>query len=364
MFSAVVGSVLTSLIVTPFDVVRVRLQQQEMLYPPGSQGQECRKAFWEEDIVQNAAKTAAEACACGGGDCVEEAKVGGTVQGIRKIASNEGILALYRGMTLTLLMAVPSNIVYFSGYELLRDNSPLKQYSVLNPLVCGAFARILAATSVAPLELIRTRLQAVPSVQRNTRSSTILKMVLRNTLKEIRSKGPLSMFKGLQLTLWRDVPFSAIYWSTYESLSSRLKKTTYLNVSKDNADDNLNKTIFARSFIAGSISGVTAALFTNPFDVGKTRFQVSSEADKPYGTLEPLSNPSGHTGIPGKKESMFQFLYKIYKYEGFTALYVGLAPRCLKIAPSCAIMISTYEVCKNFFADVDEKYSSSKILHS
>jgi solute carrier family 25 protein 39/40 len=32
-------------------------------------------------------------------------------------------------------------------------------------------------------------------------------------------------------------------------------------------------------------------------------------------------------------------------------LYVGLLPRLLKIAPSCAIMISSYELGKRFFAN-------------
>ena len=46
--------------------------------------------------------------------------------------------------------------------------------------------------------------------------------------------------------------------------------------------------------------------------------------------------------------NMFKYLYKIYKNEGMGALYAGFGPRVMKIAPACAIMISSYEVGRSF----------------
>ncbi|QPG76571.1 hypothetical protein FOA43_003962 [Brettanomyces nanus] len=360
MASACVGSALTSLVVTPFDVVRIRLQQQEMLFPPGIKdaAECCRKVFWAGDGIVTA--TGKKYAFCLENSCVNDAKITGTMSGIRKIMSNEGLGALYRGLALTLIMSIPSNVVYFSGYDILRDSSPLEySHPVINPLLCGAFARILAATSVAPLELIKTRLQAVPVSHRNTRSSVIMQMVMRNTWKDMTEGGISSIFKGLQLTLWRDVPFSGIYWAAYESLSSWLKRTDLLNEAKDD-DPKINTsifngTIFARSFLSGSLAGVTAAFFTNPFDVGKTRFQVASEDEARYGTLSSLVNTSqGVLQNLESRESMFKFLYSIYRNEGIGALYVGIIPRCLKIAPACAIMVSSYEVSKKLFKNLRE----------
>lgn len=361
MASACVGSVLTSLLVTPFDVVRIRLQQQEMLFPPGLKNADrcCRRiVFWEEnngDIMAGVRENSF----CSKNSCVTESRLPNTMTGISKIAKNEGISALYRGIGLTLLMAIPSNVVYFSGYDILRTSSPLeKSHPILNPLLCGASARILAATSVAPMELIKTRLQAVPARQKNIRSFVILKMVLKNMWKDLRDKGPSSLFKGLQLTLWRDVPFSGIYWAAYESLTKWFKRTRLLSSERDDLSGSspFNGTIFTRSFLSGSIAGITAALFTNPFDVGKTRFQVASEQDpKSFGTLSTLAK-KGTTKASETlgRQPMFKFLFTIYKNEGLGALYVGIFPRCLKIAPSCAIMISTYEVSKQFFKKVDQ----------
>lgn len=154
MLSACAGSLLTSLVVTPFDVVRIRLQQQELLYPVQSEGTTCcRKVFWENQPNEKPMGSI-KGNFCQPNTCFQEGdKISGTFQGIKKISSQEGFTTLYRGLGLTLVMAIPANVVYFSGYEFLRDSSPFKQSNpVLNPLMCGSIARVLAATSVAPLE--------------------------------------------------------------------------------------------------------------------------------------------------------------------------------------------------------------------
>lgn len=340
MLSACTGSLLTSLVVTPFDVVRIRLQQQELLYPVQTPDATCcRKVFWETSSEKMTGSMKGNFCQPNA--CFNEgAKITGTFQGIGKIAADEGIHTLYRGLGLSLVMAIPSNVVYFSGYEFLRDSSPLKHdYPIINPLLCGSIARIIAATTVAPLELIKTRVQAVPSTGNSITSSEIFKMVVRNTLNEIRVEGVGTIFKGLGLTLWRDVPFSGIYWSSYEYITHKLKATICLGEKSTSL--NPETTLFIRSFMGGSAAGVIAAIFTNPFDVGKTRMQVSFEENHQMGTLGKKNMKS--------KETIFKYIFSIYKNEGFSSLYVGLIPRCMKIAPACAIMISSYEMTKRFF---------------
>ena len=340
MLSACTGSLLTSLVVTPFDVVRIRLQQQELLYPVQTADVTCcRKVFWETPIDKMVGTVKGNFCQPN--SCFNEgAKIEGTFQGLRNIAAKEGLPTLYRGLGLTLVMAIPSNVVYFSGYEFLRDSSPLREsFPLINPLLCGSIARILAATSVAPLELIKTRSQAVPTGGAAKSSSEILRMVLRNSLNEIKTGGVSTIFKGLGLTLWRDVPFSGIYWSTYEYVTHVLKTKSILN--DENKLMSTDTSLFLRSFAGGSIAGVTAAIFTNPFDVGKTRMQVSLDDNNNMGSL----------GGKQKKETIFKYITQIYRNEGLAALYVGLLPRCMKIAPACAIMISSYEMTKKFFKD-------------
>lgn len=325
MISACLGSLVTSLILTPFDVVRIRVQQQEILpsnpccstHFPQPTGQKNTlvsntEPFW----IQKQYCQSAENCS----------KITSTFQGFQVISKNEGIATLWRGLSLTLLIAVPANIIYFTGYEYIRDHSPIASHS-LNPLFCGSLARLMAATTVAPVELIKTRLQAIPADLNN---ANMLRKLVADLVGLFKQRGLGTLFTGLQITLWRDVPFSGIYWLCYESFKRRF--TTLLQNVAPELLHLADWKVFSSSFLSGSTAGLIAAVLTHPFDVGKTRMQITGSQT---GSL--------------KDPSMFAYLYKIGKNEGMGALYSGLGPRALKIAPSCAIMISSYEITKHFF---------------
>lgn len=47
--------------------------------------------------------------------------------------------------------------------------------------------------------------------------------------------------------------------------------------------------------------------------------------------------------------SLWTVLRDVVSNYGYSGLYAGLAPRVAKIAPACAIMISSYEACKDYF---------------
>ncbi len=47
-----------------------------------------------------------------------------------------------------------------------------------------------------------------------------------------------------------------------------------------------------------------------------------------------------------KSLKMWEIAKNIVKEEGLKGLTKGMVPRVAKVAPSCAIMISSYEFCK------------------
>ena len=345
MISAMLGSFITSLVVTPFDVIRIRIQQQEIL----PQNNICCQGQLQEtpEIVRNTlmkgpasiAKLAEsspelfwlhkEYCKTAH-NCT---RITSTFQGFMVVSRAEGLATLWRGLSLTLFMAVPSNIIYFMGYDYISDHSPIRNHA-LNPLFCGGFARVISASVISPVELIKTRLQSIPSDPNS--SSKMLSNLLKDSLALVKHQGIKTLFTGLQITLWRDVPFSGIYWLNYEWFKKRTSEMLKADFKNANTDDHWK--VFAASFISGSVSGLIAAFLTNPFDVGKTRMQICE--------IEENS---------AKRPSMFKFLFDIYKKEGVRALYSGFPARALKIAPACAIMISSYEIGKKFFKNENNK---------
>ena len=182
------------------------------------------------------------------------------------------------------------------------------------PLAAGAIARVWAATLISPVEMIRTKVQS---------EHLYYSQVFTATKQMVKSQGFLSLYKGLGPTLLRDVPFSALYWGGYETLKASIIVQT--------GHSKLN---FLESFMAGATSGSFAAVVTLPFDVIKTRRQIELGRS-----------------LDGKQQvsSTWKFIHKIYVEEGIHALYTGLFPRLLKVAPACAIMISTYEFFKAYF---------------
>jgi solute carrier family 25 protein 39/40 len=166
---------------------------------------------------------------------------------------------------------------------------------------------------MSPLELLRTRIQASSQTSNRHIYNSIRVLVQENGWK--------SLWRGLSSTLWRDVPFSAIYWFSYEHTFAFMK--THEWVSSD----------FLNSFSSGCVCGSLAAVLTHPFDLLKTIQQISVNTGKDH----------------SKAISMSRVVRKVVRDEGYFGLYRGLGPRLLKVAPACGIMITTYEIGKNYF---------------
>ncbi|KAL8945638.1 MAG: hypothetical protein Q9222_007852 [Ikaeria aurantiellina] len=391
MLSAVSGSLLTSLLVTPLDVVRVRLQSQpntptiprpnsasipsfSNLPPNLGVTACCREVFWVnntssiclasgptlttsvESIAPSASASAAADCAV---DETRRKTYTSTLDGLRKIARNEGLTSLWRGLSPTLVMAIPANVIYFTGYDILRSNdrSPVKQLipDAYAPLIAGSVARVAAASVISPIEMFRTRMQAAPS---GVSGMGVFKDTLVGLRKLVHAQGYTSLWRGLTLTMWRDVPFSGIYWWGYEAGRNRLSDLRYAQFGQDNSPHSARRkeenhtTTFVDSFLAGATSGAVAAFVTTPFDVGKTRQQVLEREDY-------KKAPSAEKGyLRPEERSMPRFLYHIWKEEGVPGLFRGWAARCLKVAPACAIMISSYEIGKKMAKNMNERRAS------
>ncbi|EAL69449.1 mitochondrial substrate carrier family protein [Dictyostelium discoideum AX4] len=324
MVASIFGGIMSSLIVTPLDVVKTRLQTQNT-----------------------------------GSHINQKHVFKGTLDAFKKIYKNEGPLTFWRGVTPSLLMTIPSATIYFTSYEYLKeylyqfnDTEAYNIYTV--PLVAGTLARIFSASVTSPFELLRTNSQGIvlQNAYKNTvamaassSTATIGTIPLSseqrfNSFKLYRdivnNVGIKGLWRGLGPTLVRDVPFSAIYWAGYEVLKNKLMKSQIdPNFSRN------SKSPFFINFIAGATSGTLAAVLTTPIDVIKTRIQMSAQQ-----TLSPSLTPQQQLDFIKKNNSSIYHLKQILSQEGWKGLTKGLVPRVAKVSPACAIMISTFEYIK------------------
>jgi solute carrier family 25 protein 39/40 len=384
--------------VTPLDVVRVRLQSQAHI-PSGSTSNLrpygsgtltqfrdlppnlgisacCREVFWINNHAPFcvAGPTMAPINPADAACAVEDAErrtINSTWDGLRKIAQNEGPRTLWRGLSPTLVMSVPANVIYFAGYDWLRTAKQSPFYGNISeayiPLVAGAAARTLAAVAVSPIEMFKTRMQSADNMNVAARH-------FRDTMDGMRemvvSQGIRSLWRGLTLTLWRDVPFSAIYWWGYESGRNVLTdmrgrssaRNDGIEFHKGRGEERVRRRSHSRShenhtatlvdsFIAGAASGAVAAVVTTPFDVGKTRQQVLRHTGD--SVQDKAKAAAGF--IRPEDRSMPRFLWHIFQEQGMSGLFKGWTARCLKVAPACAIMISSYEVGKRMANDINQR---------
>jgi len=207
----------------------------------------------------------------------------------------------------TLVMTVPGVAMYFYLYEKIFENCQI-------PSVSGALARTVSVVFTSPFDMLRTYVQS----KRGSRSS------FQVVQKLLQFRGVGGLWIGLWPTLWRDVPFSAIYWAVYEKARQYYQST--------------GEKTFRSDFLAGMTGGSIAAVIATPADVLKTRLQMSIDSD---------------TICQKEKKPVYvlPLIKELYKTEGIRGFFRGVTPRVLRIAPACALMISSYVYCKKILQE-------------
>ncbi|KIY72805.1 mitochondrial carrier [Cylindrobasidium torrendii FP15055 ss-10] len=333
LVAAATGSTMTALTMTPFDVVKTRLQTQRPvpfpLFPRASAPSQLCCQPPNKPCVRSmsslARPIAAEELVCVWHNGVMSTeRVTGFFDAIKHIWKAEGTKGLWKGSGTTLVIGVPSSTAYMLTYDhLLNKVLPaIVPYESLIPLTAGITARSTITCLASPLELVRTNLQSTPI---SPGTPHTLRSVLVSVRQLVRSQGPLCLWRGLGATLWRDVPFSGIYWLNYESMKKGFSRRGHEGAWI--------------SFICGAVSGTGAALITSPMDVLKTRRQAL------------VMTAGSPTGV----SSTFGVLAQIIRTEGASALFTGIVPRVAKIAPACGIMIGCFEGVGKFLVKHEQK---------
>lgn len=241
--------------------------------------------------------------------------------------SSGGFRGIYRGLGSAVVGSAPSAALFFLSYESVKSLFARKReldakYDRLGgelslgdwsaPLEHMGAASVgeLAACAVrVPTEVIKQRAQASQAA-----SSRLALQDVLDRRKVIGMRGMVGeLYRGLGVTVMREIPFTIIQFPLWEALKEWRRRTTGMQTSSA-----------VESAFFGSVAGAAAAGFTTPLDVVKTRIMLAKE-----------------------REAMLPMLSQILKQSGPRALFAGIGPRILWISTGGAIFLGSYQFALN-----------------
>lgn len=181
-----------------------------------------------------------------------------------QVVRNDGILALYNGLSASLCRQMTYSLTRFAIYETVRDhiagdtNCPLPFYQKVLLAAFGGFTGGFVGT---PADMVNVRMQndvkLPPELRRN------YKHALDGIYRVFREEGVRRMFSGASMASSRGALVTIGQLSCYDQAKQLVLSTGFLN-------DNII-THFLSSFIAGGC----ATFLCQPLDVLKTRLMSS-----------------------------------------------------------------------------------------
>ncbi|ORX37764.1 mitochondrial carrier domain-containing protein [Kockovaella imperatae] len=147
------------------------------------------------------------------------------------IIREEGIMTLYRGVSLTALRQATNQGVNFTAYQqfkklALEYQPQQKDLPSYQTMLIGLISGAMGPFSNAPIDTIKTRIQKASHKPGETAMSRLINV----TTDLFRNEGPRAFYKGITPRVLRVAPGQAIVFTVYERVKAtidRIKDTGY-----------------------------------------------------------------------------------------------------------------------------------------
>ena len=239
------------------------------------------------------------------------------------LIKREGIIGIYRGVTAPLIGVAPIFAISIWGFDTGKSLASrflnLPQSDALVVACGGAFSALPTSILQVPGDRIKLRLQVSDSRKHANPFQETRKIWQEGRLIYNRFGGFRSLYRGYLVTLAREIPGSAIYFSNYYSMRNLLTK--YFEKRDFSVDTSTALSILISGGVAGTLNG----LITLPIDTIKSRFQAA-----------PL------TEFRSARHVAIDLLSK----EGPFSFFRGLGPVLLRAFPANAACFSGIELVR------------------
>ncbi|XP_004506849.1 mitochondrial arginine transporter BAC2 [Cicer arietinum] len=251
---------------------------------------------------------------------LQSSKNGSAFSILKNMVSKEGPASLYRGMAAPLASVTFQNAIVFQTYAVLSrafdpsdstKDPPSYKSVALGGIGTGALQSLL----LSPVELVKIRLQ-LQNTSQSKESGTSPVKVAKNIW---RKEGFRGMYRGLGITVMRDIPSHGFYFWTYEYIREQLHPGC-----RKSGQENVNTML-----ISGGLAGVASWVCSYPFDVVKTRLQ-------------------GQTPSSLKYLGICDCIRKSVKEEGYHVLWRGLGTAVTRAFVVNGAVFAAYEFTLRF----------------
>ncbi|MCJ1334514.1 hypothetical protein MMC10_011226 [Thelotrema lepadinum] len=257
----------------------------------------------------------------------------------KDIIKRETPLALCKGLGAVMTGIIPKMAIRFTSYEwykqLLADKNT-GTVSNSGTFLAGLAAGVTEAVAVVtPMEVVKIRLQG----QYHSMSDPMDVPKYRNAAHALytvlREEGIGAIYRGVTLTALRQGSNQAVNFTAYTELKQMLQ---------DRQPQYSDKQLPGyQTMVIGLISGAMGPLSNAPIDTIKTRLQKTPG--------EP-----GETAI----SRVVNLTRQMFKHEGFPALYKGITPRIMRVAPGQAVTFTVYEYLKKQLEQSNLSFTGGK----
>lgn len=143
----------------------------------------------------------------------------GVIHCLSKVSGNEGLLALYRGFSLTVLGAVPFSLGCYAVYTNLDKlwREPPFRFTPLQNFVNGCVAAGVAQTLSYPFETVKRKMQAQSARLPHLGGVDVhFTGTVDCFIQVVKNKGVLSLWNGLAANTVKIVPYFGLLFTCFE----------------------------------------------------------------------------------------------------------------------------------------------------
>lgn len=233
--------------------------------------------------------------------------------------------AFSRGLGANILASMPSNAIYLPTYRFLTNQ--LTDWGVnaeVRPMLCAFGAVTTTNLTLAPLFLVRTRVQVDD------------RLTIREVFRDVmRREGMRGLYRGTVTNIAGRFVEEGVFWTVYELLKRITNQGTFVDKNFWLASAAMVSLTMVAKLAASSIA--------YPYNVVMNHMR----------TVNKVTGQHDYTRV-------WPTVRHVYRVDGVMGFYKGLAPQLLRSVISKATQIYSFELAMFAYVSMRQRRSHAK----